>query len=90
MKAISIPEIVSQLRQKRSGRTFIAEFINQCECIDAIPLDKIKQAREEIENIGMGSYLEVTKEIECNNREVRMSKKFAIAILDKLIESEEK
>lgn len=53
--------------------------------VQAIPLDKIKQAREEIENIGMGSYLEFMKEIACNDREVRMSKKFAIAILDKLI-----
>lgn len=53
--------------------------------VQAIPLDRVKQVKEEIENIGMGSYLEVTKEIECNNREVRMSKKFATIILDKLI-----
>lgn len=54
----------------------------------SIPLEKVKKAKEKIENIGMGSYLEVTKEIECNDREVRLSKKFATAILDKLIESE--
>ncbi len=53
--------------------------------VQAIPLEKVKQAREEIENMGMGSYLEFMKEIACNDREVRMSKKFAIAILDKLI-----
>lgn len=53
--------------------------------------NKVKQAIEEIENIGMGTYLEVIKEIECNGREVRMSKKFATVILDNLIaESEEK
>lgn len=53
-------------------------------------LDKVKQAREDIQNIGMGSYLELMKEIECNDREVRMSKKFATVILNKLIaESEE-
>lgn len=73
------------------------KFIN-IECLDnegivptvkAISIDKIKAAKEEIENIGMGSYLEVIKEIECNDREVKLSKKFAIAILNKLIEESE-
>lgn len=53
--------------------------------VQAIPLDKVKQAREEIESIGMGSYLEFMKEIACNDREVRLSKKFATTILDKLL-----
>lgn len=74
------------------------KFIN-IKCLDneslistvkAIPLDRIKQAKEEIENIGMGSYLEVIEAIECNDREVRMSKKFATAILAKLISESEK
>jgi len=74
------------------------KFIN-IKCLDndsivptvkAIPIDKVKQFRAKIEDIGIGSYLEVTGEIECNGREVRLSKKFATVILDKLItESEE-
>lgn len=57
--------------------------------VKAISIDEIKAAKEEIKNIDMGSYLEVIKEIECNDREVRLSKKFAIAILDKLIAESE-
>lgn len=53
--------------------------------VQAIPLDIIKQAREEIENIDIVSYLEVTNEIECSIKDVRMAKKFATTILDKLI-----
>ncbi len=36
MKVITLPEIVSQLRCRRNGRTFIGEFINQCKSEDAI------------------------------------------------------
>ena len=53
--------------------------------VQAIPLDKIKQTREEIENIDIVSYLEITNEIECSLKDVRMAKKFATAILDKLL-----
>ena len=67
----------------------VKETLDNAKTVKAIPLDRIEQAREEIENIGMGSYLEFIKEIECNNREVRLSKKFAIAILDKLITESE-
>lgn len=53
--------------------------------VQAIPLEKVKQAREEIENIDIVCYLEVTNEIECSIKDVRMAKKFATTILDKLI-----
>jgi hypothetical protein len=37
MKVISLPEIASRIRcKRRSGRTFLAEFINQCKIEDAI------------------------------------------------------
>jgi len=48
METIAITEIASRLRQRRIGKTRITEFITQCEWIDAIPLAKVKQAREEI------------------------------------------
>lgn len=51
METIAITEIASRLRQRRIGRTGIAEFITQCEWIDAIPLDKVKQARKDIEQL---------------------------------------
>ena len=53
--------------------------------VQAIPLDKIKQAREEIENFDIVSYLEAINEVECSLKVVSMSKKFATLILDKLI-----
>lgn len=48
-------------------------------------LDKVKQAKENIENTDIVSYLEVTNEIECSIKDVRMAKKFATTILDNLI-----
>ena len=36
MKVISLPEIVSRIRCRRSGKTFLTEFINQCKIEDAI------------------------------------------------------
>ena len=36
MKVISLPEIASRIRYRRSGKTFLAEFINQCKIDDAI------------------------------------------------------
>lgn len=36
MKVISLPEIASRIRCRRSGRTLLAEFINQCKIEDAI------------------------------------------------------
>lgn len=36
MKVISLPEIASRIRCRRSGKTFLAEFINQCKIEDAI------------------------------------------------------
>ena len=53
--------------------------------VQAIPLDKIKQVREEIENIGIVDYLEIVNEDECSVKDVKMAKKFATTILDKLI-----
>lgn len=55
-----------------------------------IPLDRIKQARKEIENIKPLDFLEITKQIGSNGQEMEISKKFAIAILDKLIAESEK
>ena len=79
----------SELRRRISENKILthnerAKIISNLESYEKLKTN-IKQVREEIERIGIGSYLEVTKEIECNNREVRLSKKFAIAILDKLI-----
>lgn len=51
MQVISISEVVSLLRQRRSGKKFIVEFLNQCEWIDAIPLTEIEKAREEIKEL---------------------------------------
>ena len=84
MQAILISEIVSQLRQKRNGRTFIAEFINKCEWVDTIPLDRIKQAKEEIE-----PYVHEDK-YDCINDDMTgwICASEVVAILDKLIESE--
>ena len=48
MKVITLSEVASRLRQRRQGRGYIGKFINECTIEDAIPLDKIKQAREEI------------------------------------------
>jgi len=97
MKVIDKTKILATTRKKkndsygiREGKDLVKRVVLAMNEFDAIPLDRVKQAREEIENIGLGSYLEVIKEIECNDREVRLSKKFATAILDKLIaESEE-
>lgn len=36
MKVISIPEMASQIRQRRNGKTFLAKFIQQCSIEDAI------------------------------------------------------
>ena len=36
MKVISLPEIVSRIRCRRSGKTLLSEFINQCKIEDAI------------------------------------------------------
>jgi len=36
MKVISLPEIANQIRRRRSGKTLISEFINQCKIEDAI------------------------------------------------------
>lgn len=77
MQAILIPEIVSQLRQRRNGRTFIAEFINQCEWVDTIPLDKVKKAREEMNTLP-------------KDYEYALGVNACLEILDRLIESEEK
>ena len=90
-RLISTKGLMARIQRKTKCNFITAmDIVDNMPTIQAIPLDKVKQAKEEIENIGMGSYLEITKEIECNNREVRMSKKFAIVILDKLIaESEE-
>ena len=49
MKVITLSEVASRLRQRRQGRGYLAKFINECAIEDAIPLDRIKQAREEID-----------------------------------------
>ena len=36
MKVISLSEIASRIRCRRSGKIFLAEFINQCKIEDAI------------------------------------------------------
>ena len=36
MKVISIPEMASQIRRRRNGKTFLAKFIQQCSIEDAI------------------------------------------------------
>lgn len=36
MKVISLPEIASKIRCRRSGKTLLSEFINQCKIEDAI------------------------------------------------------
>ena len=38
MKVISLPEIASRIRCRRSGKTLLSEFINQCKIEDAIPI----------------------------------------------------
>lgn len=48
MKVITLSEVASRLRQRRQGRGYLGKFINECTIEDAIPLDKVKQAREEI------------------------------------------
>lgn len=78
-----------ELRNKISENKILthserAKIISDLESYEKLQTN-IKKAFEEIESIGMGSYLEFTKEIACNDREVRMSKKFATAVLDKLI-----
>lgn len=50
MKVITLSEVASRLRQRRQGRGYIGKFINECTIEDAIPLDKVKQAREDIAN----------------------------------------
>lgn len=36
MKVISLSEIASRIRYRRSGKTLLSEFINQCKIEDAI------------------------------------------------------
>lgn len=36
MKVITISELVSHIRGRRSGKTFLSTFINGCEMVDAI------------------------------------------------------
>lgn len=83
MKVITLLEVASRLRQRRQGRGYLVKFINECTIEDAIPLDKVKQAREEIDaqcgSKGLDDYDYCSGLI------------FARNILDKLIaESEEK
>jgi len=40
MKVISLPEIASRIRCRRSGKTLLSEFINQCKIEDAIIISK--------------------------------------------------
>lgn len=56
--------------------------------VNAIPLDKVKQTREEIKNIKKLDFLDIVGLLGSNNDEFETSKKFAIAILDKLIEED--
>lgn len=51
MKVISLPEIASRIRYKRSGRTFLAEFINQCKIEDAIIIPNGATNGEVVEKI---------------------------------------
>lgn len=89
MKVITLSEVASRIRQRRQGRRYLGEFINECTIEDAITLDKVKKAKEEIENINpvystISDRIPVLKNCDDIKAEV-------LEILDKLIaESEEK
>lgn len=85
MKVITLSEVASRLRQRRQGRGYLGKFIEECTIEDAIPLDKVKQAREEIENLRLHKAKFIT-----NDNKVCIDSEVVIKILDKLIESEEK
>lgn len=64
-------------------------MVSCAQTIQAISLAKIKQAREKIDNIEPLDFIEITNQIGSNGQEMETSKKFAIAILDKLIAESE-
>lgn len=49
MKVITLSEVAIRLRQRRQGRGYLVKFINECTIEDAIPINRIKQAKEEID-----------------------------------------
>lgn len=86
MKVITLSEVASRLRQRRQGRGYIGKFINECTIEDAIPLDKVKQAREEIDDL----YRYYDNDYCSGNKDSMFKCDEVLGILDKLIaESEE-
>lgn len=51
MKVITLSEVASRLRQRRQGRGYLVKFINECTIEDAIPLDKVKDAIQEMDDL---------------------------------------
>lgn len=88
MKAISIPEIVSRLRTRRSGKTFISNFINECTIEDVVPLEKVKQAKDEIHNLDEIEYAKYS-DAESRVSNVNELVEAVLNIMDKLIEESE-
>ncbi len=68
---------------------YTLDRLEQIKTSDVIERSKVKKAREEIENINPLDFLEITKQIGSNGKEMEISKKFATAILDKLIAESE-
>lgn len=57
MKVISLPEIASRIRCRRSGKTLLSEFINQCKIEDAIIIPEGATNGDMVEKIfGKGIY----------------------------------
>lgn len=50
MKVVTLGSIVSVIRARRGYKKFLSEFINECEIVDAIPIDRIKKLRKEIDH----------------------------------------
>lgn len=49
MRAITIEDLVAHIRQLRSGKTFLCNFINDCRIIDVVPMENIDKMIAEIE-----------------------------------------
>lgn len=84
MKVITLSEVAIRLRQRRQGRGYIGKFINECTIEDAIPLDRIKKAREEIDDL----YRYFDNDYCSGNKDSMFKCSDVLAIIDRLIESE--